>query len=350
MLLSCIEALRRNWVADHVDEVAPPPPRMGGGDLNQSLSNGFENKEGEKCTGMRTSMMKAELGSVSALGTAMSSRASVSLSDRFDPEAMTTELGGSKARFFDRAEEKEIAESKLVAVIEKNSANRERTCEFVRSLGHTPLGFELSEDLVVLLRKGVYFDLLLASFDTDGSRLSGDALALRSSIGTVIPLLLMVSEVQLHTVATAASAVNVDFILAPCNPLEFEARFVALRRSAFPEVRKEGFHWRSYYFSLADCKVHLHGKEIKLQPREFDLACLFFQNPGCLYSRKALFRFAWGEDHPEAKNRVLDVHITRLRKKLDLDSRRECELRAVYGVGYQLRTYPPRDDESENEK
>ena len=273
----------------------------------------------------------------------MSLQTSISLDESFDLEAPTQAPAGSESRLCE-FEARELPEPKLVAVFAESAAACERICDFVRSVGHVPTGFVLREDLASTLRKEVRFDLLLARFVSDGRRLSDDVQAFRHMVGTDIPLLLMAGEAQLHAVAAIASAVNVDFMLMPFRPSEFEARFVALRRSAYPKAQKEGFHWGCYYFDPSRRKVHMSGKEIPLPPAEFDLACLFFQNPGFIYSRKALFRRVWGRTWHESGSRTIDVHVARLRKKLDLGPHRECELLAVYCVGYQLRTCHPSSD------
>jgi len=234
-----------------------------------------------------------------------------------------------------------MREPKLVGVFAKSLADCECICDFVRSAGHIPTGFALKEDLATLLRKEVRFDLLMARFDSHGSQLSDDVQDFRYLVGTDVPLLLMAGEIQLHAVAAIASAVNVDFILMPCRPSEFEARFAALRRAAYPDAQGEGFRWGCYYFDPSSRKVYLSEREIQLPPVEFDLACLFFRNPGVIYSRKALFRKVWGRNWHESGSRTIDVHVARLRKKLDLCPHRECELFAVYSVGYQLRTCSP---------
>jgi len=295
-------------------------------------------------------MIRAELIQASTLGLEMRSQTRVSLDNRFDSETTIKSIENPKEQLLEIIKKNEIAESKLVAVLEKRSVNRECTHELLRSLGYTPVGFELSEDLITLLRRGTRFDLLLASFDGDGSQVADDVRALKLAAGSTVPLLLMVREAQLHIVAASAYTANVDFILAPCNPLELEARFAALQRSISSDELDEGFRCGSYYFNPRGRKVDLFGKEVKLQPREFDLACRFFRNPGYIHARKALFRSVWGRDRSDDETRTLDVHVARLRKKLDLGPHSECELLSIYSVGYQLKIHPPGDDGSANEK
>ena len=319
---------------------------MGGVIVGGSMSNEPGSEMSEDAP-MRVSENSTEFGSTFTLRRAMSLQASISLGERFDLEAPTPTPVSSKTPHCETVASA-LPARLLGGVSAKTPADCECVCDFVRSAGHTPIGFGMSEDLTASLREELRFDLLLARFDGDGPRLSDEVQALRRRVGTDVPLLLMAREAQLRTVATIASAVNVDFILLPCNPPEFEARFMRLRRSAFPEAHKEGFRWGCYYFDPSSRKVYMFGEEILLPPVEFDLAYLFFRNPGIIYSRRTLFRKIWGGNWHESGSRTLDVHVARLRKKLELGPHRECELLAVYGVGYQLRTSYPSSDDDEN--
>jgi len=276
----------------------------------------------------------------------MSLQTGISSGERFDLEAPTPTSESSKEQLCEfEAMAMAMPEPKLVAVFAKSPGDCERICDFVRSAGHTPIGFTPGEDPATPLRRQVRFDLLLARFDGEGPRLSDDVQALRRLVGTNVPLLLMAREAQLHAVAAIATAVDVDFILMPCRTWEFEARFAALRRSAFPEAQRESFRWGCYHFDPPGRKVWMSEKEIQLPPVEFDLAYLFFRNPGSIHSRKALLRKVWGRSWHEGGTRTIDVHVARVRKKLDLGPHRACELLAVYNVGYQLRICDPSDDD-----
>lgn len=268
-----------------------------------------------------------------------SSTASSSLSNRFNFDALIRTAEGSNAKLFAFVEESEVASLKVAAVLDTSAAGRNRICELLRSLGYKPVGFELRETLEASLQQGAYFDLLVASLDGNGDRLSNDALALRCAAGIDVPLLLVVREVQLRTAAASASAAGADFILAPVNPLELEARLTGLRKSVPSRKWKDGFRCGCYHFDLPSRTVRFSGKRVRLQPTEFDLARHFFLNPGQVYSREALFHAVWGQTQYDSRTRTVDAHVSRLRKKLDLGAHRGYGLVVVYGVGYQLQIY-----------
>lgn len=76
----------------------------------------------------------------------------------------------------------------------------------------------------------------------------------------------------------------------------------------------------------------LHGEEIDLTPKEFDLLALFVQNPGRAFSRDYLLERIWGDD-VFVTDRTVDTHVQRLRKKLGDEAEM---IRTVWGVGYKL--------------
>jgi DNA-binding response OmpR family regulator len=74
-------------------------------------------------------------------------------------------------------------------------------------------------------------------------------------------------------------------------------------------------------------------QELNLTGKEFDLLLLLVQNPGKVYSRDALLTAVWGEDYP-GDARTVDVHIRRLREKLEPNPSDPRYVHTKWGVGY----------------
>ncbi|GAC1443968.1 MAG: response regulator transcription factor [Chloroflexota bacterium] len=79
--------------------------------------------------------------------------------------------------------------------------------------------------------------------------------------------------------------------------------------------------------------VTSHGQVLHLLPREFDLLLYFMQNQGLVLSRDQLLRKVWGADYL-GDARTVDVHVRRLRIKIEADAADPQYIRTVYGVGY----------------
>jgi DNA-binding response OmpR family regulator len=92
--------------------------------------------------------------------------------------------------------------------------------------------------------------------------------------------------------------------------------------------------------NLAQHKVKCHGKETRLTPKQTRLLEVFMQNPERLMTRKALIRQVWDTDYT-GDTRTLDVHMSWLRRAVELDPKQPRLLATVRGMGYRLMLPPP---------
>ncbi|MDP9877692.1 DNA-binding response OmpR family regulator [Variovorax boronicumulans] len=226
------------------------------------------------------------------------------------------------------------------AVLDVEKQNRESASDTVSSLGYKAFQFDCSEDLMTALMHGSRFDLFLAGFDGPESRLLSGAKMLRSVLGPKAPLLLMVREVQLGAVSSLIKGATEDFIVMPCKPVELEARVMAFKGLSTSAELYGEFRCGAYHFQALGRVVSFNDRQIRLQPIEFDLALHLFRNPGLVHSRKALFDAVWTRARTdETDTRTLDVHIARLRRKLEIGEPNGCELQSVRNIGYRLNFY-----------
>lgn len=82
-------------------------------------------------------------------------------------------------------------------------------------------------------------------------------------------------------------------------------------------------------------KVTLHGQELTLKPKEFDLLYHVARHPGIVHSRDALLRSVWGYDYP-MDTRTIDVHVRWLRLKIEANPSQPRRIETVRGVGYRF--------------
>ena len=82
-------------------------------------------------------------------------------------------------------------------------------------------------------------------------------------------------------------------------------------------------------------RAYVSGREVNLTAREFDLIELFMHNPNQVYTRDKLLELVWGADYP-GDGRTVDVHIRRLREKIELAPGDPVYVRTKWGVGYYL--------------
>ena len=126
-----------------------------------------------------------------------------------------------------------------------------------------------------------------------------------------------------------------DYITKPFNILEVKARLKAIMRRTAPKAKEEAKVIESKDMRL-DCegrRVYVAGKEINLTAKEFELLELLILNPNKVYSRENLLKLIWGLDYP-GDVRTVDVHIRRLREKIEDNPSEPKYVHTKWGVGY----------------
>ena len=130
-----------------------------------------------------------------------------------------------------------------------------------------------------------------------------------------------------------------DYITKPFNILELKARIRAmLRRSGTAHQKDKASRLQTGHIALDtdERSASKDGKAVDLTAKEFDLMELLMRNPGRVYSRENLLNIVWGYEYA-GEYRTVDVHIRRLREKLELDPANPEYILTKWGVGYYLK-------------
>lgn len=128
-----------------------------------------------------------------------------------------------------------------------------------------------------------------------------------------------------------------DYITKPFNILEVKARIKAIMRRTTPAVVKEQkltqIHSGDVMMDTESRRLFIQDKEINVTSKEFDMLLLLVTNPGKVYSRDSLLETIWGKDYP-GDARTVDVHIRRLREKIEPNASEPRYVHTKWGVGY----------------
>ena len=131
-----------------------------------------------------------------------------------------------------------------------------------------------------------------------------------------------------------------DYITKPFNILEVKARIKTIMRRT--TVRDSASNAPKTIVNgdlRLDCdsrRVYIAGKEVNLTAKEFDVLELLALNPNKVYSRENLLKLVWGSDYP-GDVRTVDVHIRRLREKIENNPSEPRYVHTKWGVGYFFR-------------
>lgn len=130
-----------------------------------------------------------------------------------------------------------------------------------------------------------------------------------------------------------------DYVTKPFNILELKARIKAILRRAVQsekEQNKKLLEVGGLKLELSSKRIFLNNKEINLTAKEFDMLELFATHPGKVYSRDQLLDTIWGRDYP-GDVRTVDVHVRRLREKIEPNPGQPEYIHTKWGVGYYFK-------------
>jgi two-component system alkaline phosphatase synthesis response regulator PhoP len=133
-----------------------------------------------------------------------------------------------------------------------------------------------------------------------------------------------------------------DYLTKPFSPRELVARVKAiLRRSRHTAAPQElaPLTFQTITIDLVRREVHCRGATVALTAREFDLLYTLAATPGRVFTREQLLERVWGHDF-DGVDRVVDVHISLLRRKLEADPADPALIQTVRGVGYKFAGQP----------
>ncbi len=151
-----------------------------------------------------------------------------------------------------------------------------------------------------------------------------------------VPIVMVTARNDTHDVVAGLEAGADDYLTKPFAPKELSARIRALLR----RIRPSGTaHARLIFGDLEiipdEGKVLRAGQELHVTKTEFRLLCELAQNPGRVFSRESLLDKVWGYDY-FGDGRLVDVHVRRLRTKVEADPANPRHVVTVRGLGYRL--------------
>uniref|UniRef100_UPI00402959D4 response regulator transcription factor n=1 Tax=Agathobacter rectalis TaxID=39491 RepID=UPI00402959D4 len=128
-----------------------------------------------------------------------------------------------------------------------------------------------------------------------------------------------------------------DYITKPFNILEVKVRIKAIMRRTSPErapqVQSSVIEKGDIKLDCDSRRLFINDNEINLTAREFELLEILIKNENKVYSRESLLKIVWGEDYP-GDVRTVDVHVRRLREKIEANPSEPKYVHTKWGVGY----------------
>lgn len=195
------------------------------------------------------------------------------------------------------------------------------------------------EEAVELARQGG-FDLII--LDLMMPKIDGLQACMRIREFSNVPVIMLTARSEDTDKILGFEYGADDYITKPFNILELKARVRALlRRSGAVGQQKSSACLEMGHIRLdpVERTAWKNGDRVELTAKEFDLMELLLRNPGRVYSRENLLNVVWGYEYI-GDFRTVDVHIRRLREKLELQPANPEYIRTKWGVGYYLSKNP----------
>lgn len=187
------------------------------------------------------------------------------------------------------------------------------------------------------LARGGNFDLIL--LDLMMPKIDGLQACMRIREFSNVPIIILTAKGEDADKLMGFECGADDYITKPFNILELKARIRALLRRAGMAQQKEGSGPITVGHIVLDPdeRSAWKGEErVELTAKEFDLMELLMSHPGRVYSRENLLNVVWGYEYA-GDYRTVDVHVRRLREKLELDPANPEYILTKWGVGYYLK-------------
>ena len=223
----------------------------------------------------------------------------------------------------------------VVADDEKELLNQ--IANVVRQAGHDIETFRNGLDLINGLKRET-FDVILLDWNMPG-KTGLEVLEWASeNLNPLPPSILITSRQDKSDIVKGLEAGAIDYIVKPESDEVIRARVEAAGRRNTAPSPETIVRYGKYELNRKDETVTLEGKTIVLTAKEFALIDHLFQFRDRPLSRGYLFTKIWG-GHVDLETRTIDVHVSRLRAKLDLKAENGFVIRTVFGFGYRMDEY-----------
>jgi DNA-binding response OmpR family regulator len=180
------------------------------------------------------------------------------------------------------------------------------------------------------------FDVIILDWSLPDGNAERALRYIRDEAGLSLPVVIVSANDDESHIVSALKMGADDYLIKPVRPLEMIARIDALARQ---HHTSKSFQLGPYVVLPDERTIRINQSDIGLTGKEFDLALVLLHAPNALVSRAQMLNEVWNTS-AELDTRTVDAHISRLRKKLELDGRHGWSIESVYGYGYRLRGGP----------
>ncbi|MFB5662984.1 response regulator transcription factor [Alteribacillus sp. HJP-4] len=224
-----------------------------------------------------------------------------------------------------------------ILIIEDDEDINQLLCNIVRKSGYSPKPAYSGTEAMIYLDSSTW-DMVLIDLMLPG--LSGEEVLEKVSKESHIPIIIISAKLETQTKINALRAGADDYITKPFDIEEVSARIDSCLRRYRDFSNDSITYQMSHKDMVLDTntkKVTVHGKELKLTAREYEILHLMMSSPNKVFSKANLFESVWHEKFYGDDN-TINVHLSNIRSKLAKANQHEEYIETIWGMGYKLKT------------
>lgn len=182
-------------------------------------------------------------------------------------------------------------------------------------------------------------EIHLAIIDIMMPVMDGITLIMKMREVTNIPIIVLSAKSEVTDKIVGLNVGADDYITKPFNAVELTARVNSLIRRYFSlgasEIKKGDIKIGRVSLSDESKEVKVEGEVVSLTPYEYKILYLLLKNPGRVFSSNEIYERVW-EDEAIDVRKIISVHISHLRDKVEINPRKPDLIKSVYGMGYKI--------------
>ncbi|MEF3317352.1 MULTISPECIES: response regulator transcription factor [Peptoniphilus] len=182
-------------------------------------------------------------------------------------------------------------------------------------------------------------EIHLAIIDIMMPVMDGITLIMKMREVTNIPIIVLSAKSEVTDKIVGLNVGADDYITKPFNAVELTARVNSLIRRYFSlgasEIKKGDIKIGRVSLSDESKEVRVEGEVVSLTPYEYKILYLLLKNPGRVFSSNEIYERVW-EDEAIDVRKIISVHISHLRDKVEINPRKPDLIKSVYGMGYKI--------------
>ena len=153
-----------------------------------------------------------------------------------------------------------------------------------------------------------------------------------------IPLIILSAKSEITDKIIGLNVGADDYITKPFNAIELTARVASMLRRytslGSADIEKDVIKVGRIEIRDKSKEVYVDGESVNLTPYEYKILLLLLKNKGKVYSSKEIYENVWEEEAHDVK-KIISVHISHLRDKVEINPKKPDVIKSIYGMGYK---------------